>query len=107
MADLKASSCSSILKSGADCLQGSRDVAQCTSAKQSWYVPSLPVKEDVPVRLPVMDVAMGSSRVVKQEIVLPCDGDLLGICFGGQVSAECLLAGTALIGCIYGFCSVT
>lgn len=43
------------------------------------------VKEEAPVRLPVKDVLMGSSRVVKQEIVLPCDGDLLGICFGGQV----------------------
>ena len=34
--------------------------------------------------LPVSDIPMSSSRVVKHEIVLPCDGDFMNICFGGQ-----------------------
>ena len=34
--------------------------------------------------LPVTDIPMSSSRVVKHEIVLPCDGDFMNICFGGQ-----------------------
>ena len=36
--------------------------------------------------LPVTDIPMSSSRVVKHEIVLPCDGDFMSICFGGQAS---------------------
>jgi len=40
--------------------------------------------------LPVSDIPMSSSRVVKHEIVLPCDGDFMNICFGGQ-ARHCLL----------------
>ena len=31
------------------------------------------------------EVAMGTTRVVMHQIVLPSDSDTLGICFGGQV----------------------
>ncbi len=33
----------------------------------------------------VMEVAMGTTRVVMHQLVLPATVDLLGICFGGQV----------------------
>ncbi len=48
-------------------------------------VPSLR-RTSVPqaLSLPVSDIPMSSSRVVKHEIVLPCDGDFMNICFGGQ-----------------------
>ena len=43
------------------------------------------------------DIPMGSSRVVKHEIVLPCDGDFLNICFGGQVRSFAALASTSAL----------
>ena len=36
------------------------------------------------------ELAMGTTRVVMHQIVLPSDSDTLGICFGGQVLAQAL-----------------
>lgn len=37
------------------------------------------------------ELAMGTTRVVMHQIVLPSDSDTLGICFGGQVLAQTLI----------------
>lgn len=34
------------------------------------------------------EVAMGTTRVVMHQLVLPANVDLLGICFGGQVGCN-------------------
>ena len=37
------------------------------------------------------ELAMGTTRIVMHQIVLPSDSDTLGICFGGQVFARNLI----------------
>ena len=37
------------------------------------------------------ELAMGTTRIVMHQIVLPSDSDTLGICFGGQVLARILM----------------
>ncbi len=53
------------------------DASGCGASLRRGSVPAA-------LSLPVSDIPMSSSRVVKHEIVLPCDGDFMNICFGGQ-----------------------
>ena len=43
------------------------------------------------------ELAMGTTRVVMHQIVLPSDSDTLGICFGGQVLTRILILSVLIL----------